>query len=48
MSTTGISNAPVTKTVSFQYFTDMWPTGPYREAAGNLRNDYYDFINSID
>jgi len=37
----------ISKAVSFQYYSDMCPTGRGGEASARLRNDYLDFIKSL-
>lgn len=37
----------ITKAVSFQYYTNMCPAGPYGASASKLRKDYLDFIKTI-
>lgn len=37
----------ISKAVSFQYYADMCSTGPGGTAAGILRNDYFNFIQSL-
>ena len=37
----------ITKAVSFQYYSDMCPTGRGGDASARLRNDYLDFIRKI-
>jgi hypothetical protein len=37
----------ITKAVSFQYYSNMCPTGRGGAAAAKLRNDYLDFIKSL-
>lgn len=37
----------VSKAVSFQYYSDMCPTGTYGNAAKKLRDDYINYIKSL-
>jgi hypothetical protein len=37
----------IKKAVSYQYYSDMCPTGPGGSNAGWLRNDYLEFIKSL-
>jgi len=38
----------ITKAVTFQYYNDMCPAGPGGKSAERLRNDYLDFIKSME
>lgn len=39
--------AKVSKAVSFQYYNDMCPTGPFGKTAGKLRQSYYNYIRTL-
>ena len=45
--TTELAIEKVTKAVSFQYYNDMCPTGPFGKAAGKLRQSYYNYISTL-
>jgi len=45
--TTELAVPHVVKAVSFQYYDDMCPSGPYNSSAYKLRSDYVNYIKSL-
>lgn len=45
--TTELAIGKVSKAVSFQYYNDMCPTGPFGKSAGKLRQNYRNYISTM-
>ena len=45
--TTELAVEKVSKAVSFQYYNDMCPTGPFGKSAGKLRQNYRNYISTM-